>query len=538
MRRNAMRWSLVAVLFAGLAPGLAAGQSAATPTVPDQVERHPLAKTSLPCIDVFAAHVLPHVTAIKGDVVRMFDANGSGVAAGDLDGDGDIDLLLGNQDGPDTLLWNDGPLAFRKEEFSNGNTRDVKLIDVDADGRLDIVLTRKSGTLNFFHNQGAGQFKRQTLPGVAAPAYLANWADLDRDGDLDLVTATYDAGLLTDHGNEYIVTSGNKGVYYYENKNGHFSPTQLAKDSQALALIFPDLNGDGRQDILVGNDFLAPDMIWLHSDKGWQPALPFEFTTHSTMSLDYGDVNRDGAPEIFAADMKPYSADDAMDMMPVMDDMMEGMTREQVTTERQLMENMLQMQASPGKYLNLAPDWSVDGTGWSWSGKFGDLDNDGWLDLYVVNGMIEERLFAHMPRHELVEENQAFRNEDGLRFRRMPSWDLDGTYSGRGMVMVDFDEDGDLDIVINNLRGPAQLYENLLCTGDSLEVDLRWPESGNTHAMGATARLTTDQGVLLRDVRRQRLLERRSIPASLWLSCRCDAGKAGDHLARRRHDRC
>ena len=442
-------------------------------------------------------------------------------AAGDLDGDGDLDLLFGNQDGADTLLWNLGQLRFRAEKFSTGSTRDVKLVDVDGDGRLDAVLTRNTGVFNYFHNDGmhndglhndgqkAGEtagavhFTRKTLPGVAAPAYSTNWSDLDGDGDLDLVTATYDAGLLTDRGTSYIVNGSNKGVYVYRNQDGKFSATQLSPEAQGLAILLPDLNADGRPDIMVGNDFLVPDMTWLQgADGGFARAEPFAVTTHSTMSLDQGDVDNDGRPEIFAADMKPYSEADMMDMMPVMDDMMEGMTRQSVGEDRQAMENMLQFQVAPGAYLDLAPDWGVDGTGWSWSSKFGDLDNDGFLDLYSVNGMIEETLFGHMPNHELLEKNQAFRNEGGMRFRNMPGWQLDSEFSGRGMVMADFDGDGDLDIVVNNLRGPAQLFENRLCSGGaSIQIDLRMPGSGNTYALGAEVTLVTDKGKFVRDVR-------------------------------------
>jgi len=504
MIRMLQRTIVLVAVIALVAPGAVWGQdTAAAPggDVAVTVSVRPLAMASAPCIDTFVGYALPHFTGVAGDVVRQFDANGAGVAAGDLDDDGDVDLVFGNHDGSDTILWNVGELRFRAEEFSSGKTRDVKLVDVDADGRLDIVLTRNSGAFNYFHNGGDGTFKRQTLPGVAAPAYATNWADLDQDGDLDLVTGTYDAGLLSDRGNEYIVNSGNKGIYYYENKNGRFIPQQLAGEAQALTILLADLNADGRPDIMVGNDFLVPDMIWQRTDAGWQRTEPFASTTHSTMSLDQGDIENDGAPEIFASDMKPYGGEDMADWAPVMDDMMEGMTRESVTEERQIMENVLQAPISTEAYLNLAPDWSVDGTGWSWSGKFGDLDNDGWLDLYIVNGMIEETLFAHLPNHELVEKNQAFRNENGLRFRAMPGWRLDSTYSGRGMVQADFDQDGDLDIAVNNLRGPAQLFENRLCHGASLQVDLRWPSSGNSHAIGARALLHTDHGVLRRDVR-------------------------------------
>jgi len=110
-------------------------------------------------------------------------------------------------------------------------------------------------------------------------------------------------------------------------------------------------------------------------------------------------------------------------------------------------------------------------------------------------------MFGHLPRHELLEKNQAFRNIHGAAFVPAPQWALDSRYSGRGSVLADFDLDGDLDIAVNNLRGPAQLFENRLCTGDSLQVELRAPHSANSQAIGARLELVTDMGVLTRDVR-------------------------------------
>ncbi|MCS6826636.1 MAG: CRTAC1 family protein [Caldilinea sp.] len=455
------------------------------------------------CIDRFVTHTIDHVTVVEGGVVQMFEANGAGLAVGDLDGDGDFDFVLGNHDGDDAIFWNEGGLRFRKEVFSAGKTRDVKIVDVNADGRPDIVLTRNTGALNYFENQGDGRFMRRVLPGVSAPAYVVNWADLDGDGDLDLVAAGYDAGLLTDRGNEYIVGDVSRGVFYYENAVGRFRMSALANTAQALAILFPDLNGDGRPDILVGNDFDLPDMAWVRNDIGWQEATHFLVSmTHSTMSYDQADIDNDGVFEIFAADMKPYPGEAMAGWTPLMEAMMVGMVQARVAADPQIMENVLLVRGADGRYWNQAPDWGVDGTGWTWSGKFGDLNLDGYVDLYAVNGMIEERLFAHLPDHELVEENQAFRNERGLRFERMPGWRLDSLNSGRGMAMADFDGDGDLDIVVNNLRGPARLFENQLCRGGApMLVDLRQPSSPNPFAIGALVRLVTDQGEMIRDVR-------------------------------------
>lgn len=467
--------------------------------VPVTVETTQRAGTDRPCTGRFAWHQLDHTTTVPGGhEVRMFEANGGGLAINDLDNDGDLDIVLANHAEPNTILWNDGDLNFRTERIAEGDARAANIVDVDGDGWLDIVFTRRASAPNYWRNEGGRQFTRTLLPGVDKPVYAINWSDLDGDNDLDFVGATYDAGLLADFGAEFLA-SGQAGVYLYENRAGHYQGTRLANNAQALALILPDLNGDGRPDIVVGNDFAVPDYTWLYQDGSWL-ATPFETTSHSTMSLDTGDVDNNGSFELFATDMMPYNNDPATAAAwaPILEAMMADPHLED---DPQIMSNVLQLETGVANFQNEAGPRGVEATGWSWSAKFGDLDQDGFLDLYVVNGFIEYTTFGHLPDHELVEENQALQNVGHGYYRPAPEWNLGSTQSGRGMSMADLDGDGDLDIVTNNLRAPAQLFENQLCTGAGLQIDLFWPNSGNSRAIGGVLALHTNRGTFYRTVK-------------------------------------
>lgn len=453
-----------------------------------------------PCQQRFVAHELDYITTVEGDAIRAFDGNGAGLAIGDLDGDSRLDIVLANLDGPNAILWNQGDLTFRTQTLSHGQSRAVNIVDIDGDSRPEILFSRRlRARPSLWRNQGTPEnpdFVLADFP-VKNP-YSMSWADLDGDGDLDLVAATYDAEVLK-AGNSQDTFAGG-GVIYYENREGEFAPTFLALQANTLALLLVDLNRDERLDILAGNDFLQPDLAWLRTQTGWADVQPFAATTQNTMSFDAGDINNDGSLEIFAADMHPYATDEAS--MAAWASMMKDMEMMQPPPgDPQIMSNVLQVRNESGVFTDQAENAGVQASGWSWSAKFGDLDNDGFLDLYIPNGMISVEMFGDQPGNELVEENLAFRNADGRDFVATPDWGLNSTASGRGMSMADLDNDGDLDIVVNNLSQPAQLFENQLCGGSGLEVDLFWPDSGNSRAVGAQLTLHTSAGVYRRDVR-------------------------------------
>jgi hypothetical protein len=323
------------------------------------------------------------------------------------------------------------------------------------------------------------------------------WADLNGDGPLDLVTGAYDVDLKSRNVPEQEIRARG-GVVLYEQRGGQFAARQLAQRAEALAIGLVDLDGDGYADIWAANDFALRDGIWLRRGEQWESAEPFQQTSHSTMSVDWGDIANDGRLALFTTDMNP--GDISTSILAAWLPVISKLEEKHGPSDPQIMANVLQVQ-SGGRWRNEAARRGVDASGWSWSGKFGDLDNDGLLDLYVVNGMIAENLFAHLPNAELVEENQAFRNRGDGRFSHAPEWNLAATASGRGMLMADLDGDGDLDIAVNNMRGQAQLFENRLCGGAALEVDVAWRGSPNSHAIGARLELHTSLGVLRRDIR-------------------------------------
>jgi hypothetical protein len=458
--------------------------------------------TPFSCSDTFITHALDHTTTTSTRPASLYESNGAGVAINDLDNDGDQEIVLANLGAPSTIFWNEGGLRFRTERIAVDRARAVNIVDVDGDGWQDLVFTRRLDKPVYWRNSGqAGpdRFVAGVLPDVNNPFYSMNWGDLDGNGTLDLVAASYDTELRKERGAIFDYQGGGVGVLLYRQQNGAFQSERLDKEADALTIALPDLNNDGWLDILVGNDFNRPDGIWLRTDDGWVADQPFRTTTENTMSFDLGDIDNNGTQEIFATDMKPISQE--IEILAAWLPVMNKMTRPASSADPQFVENVLQMRGADGRFDNRAYERVIDATGWSWSSKFGDLDNDGFLDIYVVNGMIDAGLLGHLPNNELVEPNLAFQNDGRGYFTPVPQWGLGSTASGRGMSMADLDGDGDLDIVVNNLLSPAQLFENQLCGGVGVAVDLRWPASPNPYAIGARLTLTASTGVYHRDVR-------------------------------------
>ena len=486
-----LRWVILLILAGWLIPPAALAIRIHAPV---SAETTPLEPRPA-CSGNFVAHELEHTTQPVSLPVGFYDSNGTGLAVNDLNKDGWLDIVLANLAGDNSILWNRRGLEFEREALpSQAPARAAAIVDVDGDGWLDIVFTQQAAAPLYWRNQAGAGFQMQLLSGVSYIGYAMNWLDADRDGDLDLLTGSYDVE------NEKILgqSAPRSGVIYYENQDAAFRATRIADRSNTLAIL-TRVNLGGDYEIVIGNDFAVEDRYFAFVDGAWQQMDPPPVMPHSTMSYDAADLDNDGAQEVFAVDMKPYASDEATlaQWQPVMD-MMLAMPH--VDGDPQIMENVLYAPDGAGNLSNIARDVQLDGTGWSWSAKFGDLDNDGFQDLYVVNGMISRELFSHLPGNELVEENRAYRNLDGVGFVAQPGWGLNDRASGRGMTLADLDNDGDLDVVVNNLLSAATLFENRLCAGAALEVDLRWPGQGNSSGIGAQLILDTDRGSYRRDL--------------------------------------
>jgi enediyne biosynthesis protein E4 len=474
------------------------GVQSTTPTelsIPAHVQSTPL-QPATACEQRFVKHELPHHTS-SGDIGSyVYVSNGSGLAIGDLDGDGLDDIVLGNLAGPVSILLNRGSLTFEKITTTLSDVRSLTIVDIDGDGSNELVATKR------FERPVIGQLDDQRvlqlrpMPNIYTAFYAMGWQDLNRDGVLDVVLGTYDTEQLQKQGLIFYQRGGG-GVFVYTFDGERYNGTRLNTGADALAIAFPDLNHDGIADIHVGNDFNRADGMWITTTSQWQEVTPFRQTTENTMGLDYADFDNDGKLDIFATDMKPYKQD--VKTMAIWLPAMSKLTRPLSADDPQYPENTLH--SWDGKrWVNRAYALQIDATGWSWAGKFGDLDNDGWQELYVVNGMIAKDLLGHLDNAEIREPNMLFQNINGTRFIPV-DWGLGDMSSGRSMSMADLDGDGDLDIIINPLDAPAVLYENRMCGGNSVLVTLHDPFVQNHAAIGAIVTLQTNDLRMTRQVR-------------------------------------
>ncbi|HSN09073.1 MAG TPA: FG-GAP-like repeat-containing protein, partial [Hanamia sp.] len=490
--------------------------------------------------------------------------NGGGVAIGDLNNDGLPDIFFTSNQGPNKLYLNKGNMKFEdisaragfgnKKQWSTG----VVLVDINGDGWLDIYVCNAGNMFDsslrrnqlFINNHNLTFTECAAKYGLDNDGYTtqASFFDYDGDGDLDCFlvnnspipvnTLNYanmrDLPLSQTNVADFLKGGGD---HLYRNDNGHF--TEVTKQagihggliSLGLGVTVGDENNDGYPDIYVSNDFFERDYLYINQKNGtFKDELEDRMghTSLASMGADMQDINNDGSPDIFTTDMLPdddyrLKTNTSFDNYDVFN------LKKQRGFYNQYTQNALQVNNGDGKFFETAYYSGVAASDWSWGALMFDADNDGKTDLYVCNGIYHDvtdqdfinffgndviqkmvisgkkeavsSVIDKIPSHPLV--NKAFRNMGNLRFKDDGAqWGFTTPSFSNGAAYGDLDNDGDVDLVVNNVNEPAMIYRNNsreYNKNNYVTVTLKY-KSPNTFAIGSTIKVYQGNQIQYREI--------------------------------------
>ena len=478
--------------------------------------------------------------------------NGGGVAVGDVNNDGLEDLYFTANMGPNKLYINQGGFSFRDVTDQagvggyDGWKTGVSMADVNGDGLLDIYVcysgksspdTRRN---QLFINNGPTDLpgggkgvtftERAREYGLDDPSYSTQAAffDMDRDGDLDMYLVNHNVTVIRsfEFGDVKNTRDPYAGDKLFRNDNGRFTDISQAAGIKGnplgfgLGISVSDINNDGWPDLYVTNDYVEPDYLYINNQDGtFSDRLTdyMQHISHFSMGCDVSDFNNDGLPDIFTLDMLPE--DNKRQKLLYGPDNYEHYALMVLNGFYfQNMRNMLHLNNGDGTYSEIGQFAGISNTDWSWAPLFADYDNDGWKDVFITNGYYRDYTnrdfmkykgdyyFEKAKNHEPADtfhlvtsmsstpvHNYAFHNNGDLTFTDVSEdWGFRERNFSNGSVYADLDNDGDLDLVVNNQNEPASLYKNLSKEHQPERHFIQLSLTGagkNTRALGARVKI-------------------------------------------------